>query len=237
MSNKSEVILIYENIQITKSDLDCLRAYKYVNDKIINFYLKYIYRTMLTPDQQHKVHIFDSFFSEALDQMDEARTIRWLRRVNIFEKEYLLVPVNIDQHWFLMVICDPMYVGNYSHGMRKRPRILTLDSMPSHVQNKKPQMLEYLRNFIRCACIVQGNMTEEHIGNLSVRMQNIEVEVEEQVIYNYLHTFEIVLDLFFLIYLKKKKKSCIIAVVALKTLKKIVDIFFANGINFLSCFK
>ncbi|XP_055323757.1 uncharacterized protein LOC129578745 [Sitodiplosis mosellana] len=183
MSNNSEVILTFDNIEITEDDLNCLRAHRYLNDKIINFYLKYMYRMMLTPEQQRRVHIFDSFFSEALDQMDEARTVRWLRRVNIFEKDFLLVPVNIDEHWFLMIICYPMNVGG-KHGesaMRRRSRILTLDSMPLHAHDKKPQMLRYLRNFIRCACVVQRHMSEEEIGNLTTRLQNVDVDVKEQV--------------------------------------------------------
>lgn len=182
MSNSSKVELTFENIQITDTDTNCLKAHRYVNDKIINFYLKYMYRTMLTPEQQTKVHIFDSFFSEALDQMDEARTVRWLRRVNIFEKHYLLVPVNIDEHWFLMIICNPMNIGaSYAESFGKRPRILTMDSMPHHAQGKKPQMVQYLRNFIRCACVVQKNMTREEICNLPTRIPNLEVPVTEQV--------------------------------------------------------
>lgn len=187
MSNNSEVLLTYENIQITEADLECLKPRQYVNDKIINFYLKYMHRTMLTPEQQGKVHIFDSFFAEALEQMDETRTRRWLRRVNIFEKDYLLVPVNIDEHWFLMIICHPMNVGNNFGLVRKRPRILTLDSMPFHALDKKPQMLQFLRNFIQSACVVQRNMTKEEIGNLSSRMQNVDVDVKEQVIYSFLY--------------------------------------------------
>lgn len=94
---KPEVIFTYENIDVTENDLECLRGSHYLNDTIINFYLKYLYRTLLSVEQQNKVHVFDSFFAEALDQMDEERTIRWLRRVNIFEKDYLLIPVNIDE--------------------------------------------------------------------------------------------------------------------------------------------
>ncbi|XP_031631330.1 probable ubiquitin-like-specific protease 2A [Contarinia nasturtii] len=179
-NQNSEVLLTYENIQITEDDLKCLKASKYFNDKIINFYLKYMYRTLLTVEQQSKVHIFDSFFAEALDQMDESRTIRWLRRVNIFEKDYLLIPVNVDEHWFIMVICYPMNVGFCHSSVLHRPRILTLDSMPHHSQDKMKTLIRLVHNFIRCACVVQLNMTAEQIGNLSIRMQNVNVDVKEQ---------------------------------------------------------
>lgn len=175
------VILEYENFQITTADLNCLKQKKYINDKIINFYLKFMQKSLLNDDQQRRIHIFDSFFAEALDTMDEARTIRWLRRVNIFEKDYLLIPVNIDEHWFLMVIYHPGNISNTDAPGRKRARILTMDSMPHHAKEKKPQLLQYLYNFIRCALVTQKNMSEEEIGSLHRRMQHIDVDVKEQV--------------------------------------------------------
>lgn len=191
MSNRSSpnsdpiVILTYENFQITKDDLDCLKARRYINDNIINFYLKFLQKSILNDDQQRRVHIFDSFFAEALDTMDEARTIRWLRRVNIFEKDYLLIPVNIDEHWFLMVICHPgnISISNTDGLRRNRPRILTMDSMPHHTEWKKPQLLQYLYDFIRCALVTQKNMSAEQVGNLRRSMQHIDVDVKEQVSY------------------------------------------------------
>lgn len=125
-SSDSTVVLAYENFQITQNDLNCLKPRRYINDIIINFYLKYVHKTLLNDEQQQRVHIFDSFFAEALDQMDRERTIRWLRRVNIFEKDYLLIPVNIDEHWFLMVICYPANINNVYAPGRKRARILTM---------------------------------------------------------------------------------------------------------------
>lgn len=189
----SEVVLTYENIEITKIDLDCLKPYHYLNDKIINFYLKYMYRTLLNHQQQRRVHIFDSFFSEALDQMDESRVIRWLRRVNIFEKDFILVPALIDEHWFLIVIIDaPLLAGaedskaniNNNYNLRrKRPRIMIMDSMRSHAERKKPQLVKYLYDFLKSACVIQKNMSKTQIENLSGRMSHFEFEVNEQVIY------------------------------------------------------
>lgn len=185
----SEVVLSYENIEITKTDLDCLKPYHYLNDKIINFYLKYMYRTLLNHEQQRRVHIFDSFFSEALDQMDQSRVVRWLRRVNIFEKDLILVPALIDEHWFLIVIRDAPslaitddHMANVNNPRQKRPRITIMDSMRAHAECKKPQLLKYLYDFFQSACVIQKNMSRTQIGKLSVRMPCSEADVKEQVI-------------------------------------------------------
>lgn len=195
----SVVVLSYENIQITEDDLDCLKPYHYLNDKIINFYLKYLYRTLLNHDQQRRVHIFDSFFSEALDQMDESRVVRWLRGIKVFEKDYILVPALIDQHWFLIVVCNASSLAiNHNtannnsddFSWRKRPRIVILDSMRAHAKDKKPQLINYLYNFFRTACIIQKNMSLEDVGDLSKRMPSFETDVKEQVIQHFTIAFK-----------------------------------------------
>lgn len=207
MSSKKskQLVLSYENIDISEKDLECLKPSTFVNDNIINFYLKYMYRCMLNEVQRQKVHIFDSFFCEALDQMDETRVQRWLRRVDIFEKDFLLIPAMIDEHWFLIIIRHPGVVlasiaaagssnnnnNNSFRSHRKRPTIIIMDSMPEHVKDKKPQLIQYLYNFIRIACLVKGKTIFVH--NLREFMPSREADAKLQVIYQ-------------LFYKKKKKK-------------------------------
>lgn len=186
MSSKknTDLVLTYENIDITNKDLDCLNPSTFVNDNIINFYLKYMYRCMLNNDQRQKVHIFDSFFCAALDEIDQGRVVRWLRRVDIFEKDYLVIPAIIDEHWFLIIIQNPGAIltsynttganstsngnnngvnGTSSHrNRRKQPAIIIMDSMPDHTKDKKPQMIQYLYNFIRIACSIKGKTIFVH---------------------------------------------------------------------------
>lgn len=194
VDNRTDLVLSFENIDINEKDLECLKPSTFVNDNIINFYLKYIYRCMLNENQRQKVHIFDSFFCEALDQMDEARVRRWLRRVNIFEKEFLLVPAMIDEHWFLIVIRSPGGIltridangsSNNSHNHnsyrthRGRPSISIMDSAPDHVRDKKPQLIQYLCNFIRIACSVKGKTVR--VEDLFDIMPSRECDVKIQV--------------------------------------------------------
>ena len=36
---------------------------------------------------------------------------RWTRKVNIFEKDFVVVPINENYHWYLCIICYPGQVG------------------------------------------------------------------------------------------------------------------------------
>lgn len=205
-----QLVLTYDGINISEKDLKCLKPMTFLNDNIINFYLKYMYRCLLDDRQRQKVHIFDSFFCEALDQIDETRVQRWLRRVNIFEKEILMVPALIDEHWFLIVVRNPCAIlnridaaaahfgnsttttninnndnGNNSNNAstyrthRKQPAIMIMDSMPGHVQEKKPQLLQYVYNFIRIACSIKGKAI--HVRRLREIMPSRECDAPLQV--------------------------------------------------------
>nr|CAD7392508.1 unnamed protein product [Timema cristinae] len=39
------------------------------------------------------------------------RVFKWTKKVNIFEKDFIIIPVNQDQHWYLVTICFPGLLG------------------------------------------------------------------------------------------------------------------------------
>lgn len=119
-------ILIYPptgkgGIPINTKDFICLGIDQYLNDVIIDFYLKYLHTEILTETQRAKTHIFSTFFYNTLTntkllgqpndvkltaaQKRHERVKNWTKHVNIFEKDYIIVPINQQSHWFLAIIC------------------------------------------------------------------------------------------------------------------------------------
>lgn len=109
-------------ISITTYDYLCLGSDNYLNDVIIDFYLKYIHHELITTGQQEKSHIFSQFFYKRLTTVNKekdnnraltaaqkrhARVSNWTKNVNIFEKDFIIVPINEQSHWFLAIICFP----------------------------------------------------------------------------------------------------------------------------------
>lgn len=107
-------------ISICASDYVCLTPDLYLNDNIIDFYLKYLEADVLTPEQQKTTHIFSQFFYTRLTtvntdmdpkiplaQKRHSRVASWTKNINLFEKDFIIVPINKDSHWFLAVICFP----------------------------------------------------------------------------------------------------------------------------------
>ncbi|XP_004551449.3 sentrin-specific protease 7 isoform X1 [Maylandia zebra] len=109
-------------ITVTMEDLQCLDSGKYLNDVIIDFYLKYLLQNA-SASVVERSHIFSSFFYKQLTRRDNAseggnsdscqrqrrhqRVKTWTRHVDIFKKDFLFVPVNQEAHWYLVVICFP----------------------------------------------------------------------------------------------------------------------------------
>ncbi|KAM6945322.1 sentrin-specific protease 7b [Aplochiton taeniatus] len=109
-------------IAVTTEDLDCLDSGEFLNDVIIDFYLKFLLLERAERDMADRCHIFSSFFYKQLTRRHTAgeplaiisarerrhqRVKTWTRHVDIFTKDYLFVPVNHEAHWYLVVICFP----------------------------------------------------------------------------------------------------------------------------------
>ncbi|XP_069462374.1 sentrin-specific protease 6 isoform X2 [Ambystoma mexicanum] len=109
-------------ISVTNEDLHCLTEGEFLNDVIIDFYLKYLVLEKLQKDAD-RIHMFSSFFYKRLNQRERrnlqdtanlslqqrrhGRVKTWTRHVDIFQKDFLFVPLNEAAHWFLAVICFP----------------------------------------------------------------------------------------------------------------------------------
>uniref|UniRef100_A0A8P4GIS4 Si:dkey-100n23.3 n=1 Tax=Dicentrarchus labrax TaxID=13489 RepID=A0A8P4GIS4_DICLA len=109
-------------ITVTMEDLQCLDSGQFLNDVIIDFYLKYLLHKASAAVAERS-HIFSSFFYKQLTRRDNAseggtsdscqrqrrhqRVKTWTRHVEIFKKDFLFVPVNQEAHWYLVVICFP----------------------------------------------------------------------------------------------------------------------------------
>ncbi|CAB1347322.1 unnamed protein product, partial [Coregonus sp. 'balchen'] len=109
-------------ITVTTEDLECLDNGQFLNDVIIDFYLKYLLLERAPQDVADRSHVFSSFFYKQLTRRDNAsedstsisaqqrrhqRVKTWTRHVDIFKKDFLFVPVNQEAHWYLVVICFP----------------------------------------------------------------------------------------------------------------------------------
>ncbi|XP_043281309.1 uncharacterized protein [Venturia canescens] len=114
-------------IAINTEDYVCLGEDQFLNDAIIDFYLRYLTLEVLSEADHNRTHVFSSYFYKRLTsphaQVGEsspaltpaarrhARVQKWTKNVNIFEKDFVIIPINEHAHWFLAIICYPGLVG------------------------------------------------------------------------------------------------------------------------------
>ncbi|XP_043118391.1 sentrin-specific protease 6 [Puntigrus tetrazona] len=117
-------------ITVTEDDLNCLEEGEFLNDVIIDFYLRYLVCVQQEVEDASKYHVFSSFFFKHLTQSDHrrlpgttdvsiqerrhSRVKTWTRGVNLFEKNFIFVPINQMAHWYLAVICFPGKISQTS---------------------------------------------------------------------------------------------------------------------------
>ena len=112
-------------ISITSQDYCCLEEKAFLNDTIIDFYLKWLQNFKMKTLDRERTHIFSTFFYKRLTMIQRKipnktlnkqlntpekrheRVKRWTKNVNIFEKDFVIIPINQHSHWFVAVICFP----------------------------------------------------------------------------------------------------------------------------------
>jgi sentrin-specific protease 7 len=131
-------------VSICKRDVELLQPETFVNDTIIDFYINYL-KNQIQTEEKHRFHFFNSFFFRKLADLDKdpssiadgkaafLRVRKWTRKVDMFGKDYIFVPVNYNLHWSLIVICHPGEVANRTDldldDSKKVPCILHMDSI------------------------------------------------------------------------------------------------------------
>lgn len=108
------------------SDYMSFATGQYLTDNIIEPYLGHFQQHKLSSAQREIAHIFNVYFYTSLttpprgykgiENEESARHAHkrgenWPRGVNIFDKEFIVVPINQSLHWFFAVMCFPAKNG------------------------------------------------------------------------------------------------------------------------------
>ncbi|KAJ2234746.1 hypothetical protein H4R99_001142 [Coemansia sp. RSA 1722] len=87
------------NTPVTTHDMSTLKPGTWLNDEVINFYMQLIINRAEKRGDLPRVHAFNTFFYSTLRDSGYARVRRWTRRIKLFEKDLVVVPVHLGVHW------------------------------------------------------------------------------------------------------------------------------------------
>ncbi|GLB38240.1 hypothetical protein LshimejAT787_0501050 [Lyophyllum shimeji] len=116
-----EVILCYPQgvpgaVNITNADYKRLQPGEFLNDTLIEFGLKLWLRRLeeSNPELASQIHVFSSFFYKKLNRKnaDEGyESVRkWTSKIDLFRKKYIIIPINENFHWYLVIIYHPEHI-------------------------------------------------------------------------------------------------------------------------------
>ncbi|KAJ8687565.1 hypothetical protein QAD02_023359 [Eretmocerus hayati] len=173
----SQILLTYPasphkgRITVSVQDFMCLQKDNLINDIIIDFYLMYLAIEILPPEDQMRVYVFNTYFFTRLTSVSwscmnshnmtlaatqHAAVKTWTRTVDIFKKDFIIIPINRSEHWFLVVVCYPSMI---SSDVKKtdsnfrdescRPCIIIFDSMP-YLRIRKTVVVQELKDYLKC---------------------------------------------------------------------------------------
>lgn len=96
---------------ITNQDFKCLYNHDWINDSILDFFTKFYVEQAIINSviSRPEVHIMSSFFYTKLisDPTDYyANVKKWVNNCDLFKKKYVVVPININFHWFGCIITN-----------------------------------------------------------------------------------------------------------------------------------
>lgn len=117
----SQAILVYppdgpNSVTIFDNDLERLRPNEFLNDSIVDFYLRHNY-DKLSEREQKEAFIFNTFFFSRLTKKRERgekdnsyqAVKKWTSKgggVDLFSKKFVVIPINENYHWFLAVVVN-----------------------------------------------------------------------------------------------------------------------------------
>lgn len=180
-------------VSISKRDFDLLQPETFVNDTIIDFYIKYL-KNKIKPEEKDRFHFFNSFFFRKLadpdkDPLDASqgkvayqRVKKWTRKVNLFEKDFVFIPVNYNYHWSVLVICHLGEMATFKDADAdakesiKVPCVLHMDSIRgSHIGLKG-----LLQSYLREEWIGRQQVASEDICSRFSNLRFISLELPQQ---------------------------------------------------------
>uniref|UniRef100_A0A8C7Z7R9 Ubiquitin-like protease family profile domain-containing protein n=1 Tax=Oryzias sinensis TaxID=183150 RepID=A0A8C7Z7R9_9TELE len=123
-------MVTYNKHTLSLEDLSTLEEQNWLNDQIIN-----MYGELIMEATEHKVHFFNSFFHKQLVAKGYDGVKRWTKKVDLFSKWLLLIPIHLEIHWSLVTVTMATKTISYydSQGIVFRH---TTDNIMKYLQNE-----------------------------------------------------------------------------------------------------
>jgi Ulp1 family protease len=103
---------------VNYDDLLRLDDDEFLNDSLVGLFLLYVehYLEHSKTENWKKTYFFNSYFYHRLTQTQKGRRAinyegveKWTRTIDLFNRDFVIVPVNENLHWYVAIICNLTY--------------------------------------------------------------------------------------------------------------------------------
>ncbi len=121
-------------------DLFRLDEDEFLNDNLIGFFLRYLeYHLEQThPELAEKVYFYNSYFFERLTHTSKGKkginyesVQKWTRNIDIFNHDFVVVPVNESFHWYVVIICNLSKLSTFAENQGEELQERSTSEMPA----------------------------------------------------------------------------------------------------------
>ncbi|KAH8386409.1 hypothetical protein KR093_000341, partial [Drosophila rubida] len=134
----SQMVLVSKfSLNITRSDINTLTGSCWLNDEIINFYMNLLTdRSETKKGKLPSVYAMNTFFIPRLLQNGHSAVKRWTRKIDLFNKDIIPVPVHVGGvHWCMAIIHMRNKTIRYYDSMGK-PNQMVLNALESYLREE-----------------------------------------------------------------------------------------------------
>ena len=187
-NSNSYIVLVYpmgeedlDCITIRECDVNRLDKFVYLNDSLIDLQVK-IDIEECALERRDKVHAFNCFFIPRLKETkNEFSSIaRWTKKLNLWMKDFIFIPINEDNHWSLIVVVRPYLCLTHqaiSDSEGDRPCLLVMDSLGMHDPTKFSKIIkDYLVNELKyrhSSEVLSSKYTDSDIERFTMNIQDL----------------------------------------------------------------
>ncbi|KAI0439225.1 hypothetical protein F4803DRAFT_54063 [Xylaria telfairii] len=99
---------------VDKTDIQRLDEGQFLNDNLIIFYIRYLQKNLEdnNKDLARRIFFQNTYFYDKLKPAKTGQGINydsvktWTSKVDLFSKDYIIVPINEYSHWYVAIICN-----------------------------------------------------------------------------------------------------------------------------------
>ncbi|XP_042059680.1 probable ubiquitin-like-specific protease 2A [Salvia splendens] len=169
---------------ISRRDIELLQPRTFINDTIIDFYFRYLQTKIKA--EEYRFHFFNTFFFQKLvaggrGGRNAFLSVRkWTKNVNLFEKDYIFIPINFSLHWSLIIICHlgeaaQLKSKNTDHAS-KVPCILHMDS----IRGSHGGLEKLIKSYLSEEWKERGNERQEEIAVKFRQLDFVSLQLPQQ---------------------------------------------------------